>query len=148
MYIEIVRQVVEAAVSTYANSNSQTVAEVLSKIREHVEHTRTEHFNDEPSIDYNDPLCRLGYLYRHVPAQATLFDHVLSIADEVWPKSTEADQHVLRVCAAGGGPGTELLGIAKYLLHRPHKMPRKIEFTVLDNVDSLVKTRFEEVPAI
>lgn len=140
MYIEIVRQVVKAAVSSYANSNSLTESDVLLNIRKHIDHTSTEHYNDEPNIEYNNPLCRLGYLYRHVSAHATLFDHVLSIADEVWPKSTEADQQVLRVCAAGGGPGTELLGIAKHLLSRPHRMPRKIEFTVLDNVPQWAET--------
>ena len=37
-------------------------------------------------------------------------------------------------CSVGGGPGTELLGLAKYFLERPINLPRKITFTVLDNV--------------
>jgi hypothetical protein len=38
------------------------------------------------------------------------------------------------VCAVGGGPGTELLGLAKFLLRRQVGFPKKMTFTVLDNV--------------
>lgn len=140
MYIELVRQVLEEAVETFAASAGQTVPEVLRKIRENIDHTAEEHRNDEPEIDYEDPLCRLGYLYRHAIANATLFEQVLQGSGELQQKIRDADQGVLRVCAVGGGPGTELLGIAKYLLRRSQAVPRKIDFTVLDNVPHWAET--------
>ena len=140
MYVDIVREVVETAISTYADSHGQAEPRVRRNIRKEIDHTATEHYNDEPSINYDDPLCRLGYLYRHAPANATLFEHVLTTSDEVSLKELCADQRVLNVCAVGGGPGTELLGIAKCLLQRPRWMPLKIAFTVLDNVPHWAET--------
>src|SRR5690606_25196920 len=96
--------------------------------------TATEHRRDEPAIDYDDALCRLGYLYRHAPANATLFEQVLLGSGELRGKIRDAAHNVLRIFAIGGGPGTELLGLAKYLLRRQRSIPRKIRFTVLDNV--------------
>jgi hypothetical protein len=46
----------------------------------------------------------------------------------------------LRICAVGGGPGTELLGIAKHLLRDAENVPRKITFTVTDGVTPWVET--------
>ena len=140
MYIELVRQVIETDVETYADRYGLSVPEVLSRIREHIDRTSSEHRTDEPGIDYEDALCRLGYLFRHAPANATIFEHVLNTSDKLSLKQLYADPWVLNVCAVGGGPGTELLGIAKYLLRRPHLMPRKITFTVLDNVPHWAET--------
>jgi hypothetical protein len=134
MYIELVRQVLEQAVETYAARTGKTVPEVLAQIREHIDKTAREHWKDEPKINYDDPLCRLGYLYRHATANATLFEQVLLGSGEVRQKIREADKGTLRLCSVGGGPGTELLGLAKYLLRRPHALPRKIMFTVMDNI--------------
>lgn len=149
MYIELVRRVVEEAIKSYAHGNGQTIPDVLAEIREHIDKTAREHRRDEPDIDYDDPLCRLGYLYRHAPANATLFEQVLQGSDELRDKLRDADKGVLHVCSVGGGPGTELLGLAKHLLQRslfarllrrPWHLPRKIIFTVLDNVPHWAET--------
>ena len=135
MYMEIVSQVVQSGVSTYAHNNSLAEAEVLKQIQGHLNRTRSEYYSGgDPKIDYQDPLCRLGYLYRYAPAHATLFEHVLRDSDEISLRNLYADKWVLNICAVGGGPGTELLGIAKYLVPRVRWMPRKIAFTVLDKV--------------
>ena len=140
MYIEIVRRVIEADVKTFARQNGLSVSEVLATIRHHIDNTAAEHYNDEPSIAYEDPLCRLGYLFRHAPANATLFEQVLATSDKVSIRGLYADRWVLKVCAVGGGPGTELLGLAKYLSSRPRLMPSRIEFSVLDNISHWSET--------
>ena len=140
MYIMLVRQIVEEAVSTFADDNGLSESEVLRRIWEHVDHTASEHSSDEPSIDYEDPLCRLGYLYRHAAANATLFENVLTGSDDISRKFRDTNQGVLNICAVGGGPGTELLGIAKYLTRQSKDMPRKIAFTVVDNVSHWAET--------
>ncbi len=142
MYIELVRDVVSGATEAYAAASGQTVPEVLAQIREHIDRTAHEHRRDEPDIDYEDPLCRLGYLYRHATANATLFEQVLIGSGELRQKIRGAGGGRLHVCSAGGGPGTELLGLAKYLLRRQFLVgpPRKISFTVLDNVPQWAET--------
>lgn len=141
MYMELVRRVIEEAVEIYARNARQTVPAVLALIRDHIDRTAQQHFTDEPNIDYDDPLCRLGYLYRHAPAGAGLFERVLQESGEVRQKIRGANRATLDVCAVGGGPGTELLGLAKYLLGCWQRgLPRRIEFTVLDKVPHWAET--------
>ena len=133
--MEIVSQVVKAHVRRYAVKNDLTEVAVLKQIRAQLDKTSSQYYSeDDPSIDYQDPLCRLGYLHRYAPVHATLFEHVLRALDEIPMAHFCADKGVLNICAMGGGPGTELLGIAKYLDSPFRWMPPKIAFTVFDKV--------------
>jgi Putative SAM-dependent methyltransferase len=134
MYIQIVKAVLDEVVEFYATDLGLSVGEILAQIRAHIDNTAKEHRQDEPEIEYGDPLCRLGYLYRHATANATLFRRVLRDSDSLKAKVRAAKRKTLSICSVGGGPGTELLGLAKYFLEWPIDLPRKIKFTVLDNV--------------
>jgi hypothetical protein len=140
MYFEMVNALLERLVKKYARDSCTSVDDVLAKIRAQMDKTKDEHFQDEPEIDYPNPLCRLGYFYRHAPANATLFEWVLCESDRLQTKLREANQGSLEICSVGGGPGTELLGLAKYLLLRSDCLPREIRFTVLDNVPQWAET--------
>ena len=140
MYIEIIRKVVDSAIITYADSNQTTVPSIHKQIKKHIDRTTSEYRNNTPDINYEDPLCRLGYLYRHGPANANLFNTVLSESDSLTETIRHSCRRTLNVCAAGGGPGTELLGLAKYLNRRPRLMPRKVVFSVLANVSEWADT--------
>ena len=84
MYIDIIRQVVKAGVSNYAHDNDLTEEEVLTRTKGHIDRLTAAYFSDgDPRIDYENPLCRLGYLYKYAPAHATLFEHVLAASDEI-----------------------------------------------------------------
>lgn len=136
MYFEIVKQVVEQGIADYAAAYSIGRDEVLTKIRSHIDHTHEQHYELNPEISYDDPLCRLGYLYRHAGINATLFERVL-IEDQVLQTtvSNAVAAGRLSVCSLGGGPGTELLGLTKYLMQREKYALLRIDFTVLDNVN-------------
>lgn len=140
MYIEIIRRVVDSAISTYADSNDQAVSAIHKRIKNHLDRSASEYRNNTPHIHYEDPLCRLGYLYRHGAANANLFKTVVSESDSLRATLQDTSSHTLNICAAGGGPGTELLGLAKYLLRWPHLMPRKVVFSVLDNISEWAET--------
>lgn len=141
MYIELVRRVIEEAVELHVASSQESLEEVLDKIDAHIEATSHEYRRDEPEIQYDEPLCRLAYLYMHAAANATVFERVISESDDLRLKISNASQGVLNICSMGGGPGTELLGLAKYLLNRPDLIPpRKISFAVVDNVSAWADT--------
>ena len=141
MYIEIIRRVLEEAICLYGESSRKSKGEVLKEINAHIERTSSEHWKDEPQIQYDDPLCRLGYLFMHATANATLFERVIEDSDVLRLKISNASQDVLNICSMGGGPGTELLGLAKYLVKRPELTPpRKISFSVIDNVSAWADT--------
>ena len=141
MYIELVRRVIEEAVELHAANSQKPIDEVLETINDHIAATSREYRSDEPDIHYDDSLCRLGYLYMNAPVNATLFERVLIESDQLGQKIQDASQGVLNICSMGGGPGTELLGIVKNFLRRPDMVPpRKIGFTVIDNVPEWADT--------
>lgn len=140
MYIELVKKVLTLAVKSHTAATGKKAKDVLKEIREHIDATQDEHFCDDPDISYSDALCRLGYLYRHATANATLFQRVLEASPELRAKVKAANAGKLHVCAVGGGPGTELLGLAKFLMNKSKSIPRKITFTVLDRVPEWAET--------
>jgi len=98
-----------------------------------------EWFNgDRPTIAYGDPLCRFCYLYAHTAVNANIFDKFVQshrpTMDYILSKMNEDEE--LRVCAFGGGPGTELLALSK-LFARARRFEKltghgEIRFTILD----------------
>ena len=141
MYFEIVGRVIEKAVELHAASSQKSSDEVFAEINAHIEDTSREHRKDDPQIQYEEPLCRLGYLFMHATANATLFERVIQKSDDLRLKISNASQGVLNISSMGGGPGTELLGLAKYLLNGPGLIPpRRISFTVVDNVSAWADT--------
>src|SRR6476660_2388009 len=68
-----------------------------------------------PNIAYEDPLCRWAYTYAHVPVNANLFERVIEqCASSREAFRAELHEEEISVLVFGGGPGTELLGLAKY----------------------------------
>jgi hypothetical protein len=140
MYIDLIRRVLEEAIETYAAATGKSVSEVLTEIREHIDATAKEHEEDEPDIQYQKPLCRLGYLYRHAPANATLFELILRNSGELRTVIRHSASKRLNISAIGGGPGTELLGLTKFLMSQKMGYPKKIAFAVLDAVPQWAET--------
>ena len=141
MYIEIIRRVLEEAICLYGESSQKCKNKILAEVNAHIKATSSEHRKPEPQIQYDDPLCRLGYLFMHAAANATLFERGIQKSDVLRHKISNASQGVLNICSMGGGPGTELLGLAKYLRNQPNLIPpRKISFTVVDNVSAWADT--------
>ena len=99
-----------------------------------------------PTIAYGDPLCRFAYLYCHTPANANICDLFIrsdpATAAFIVERLNRAEE--LRVCAFGGGPGTELLALTKFL-RRAHGKDAitahgEVVFTLLDNVPEWVES--------
>lgn len=83
-------------------------------------------------IDYSDSVTRFGYIYRYVACHA-------NIVSELVGKSTPQlaslfDQPRVTVSCIGGGPGSEMVGIAKYL-RDSGKKPR-VKCTIYDRDQS------------
>lgn len=134
MYMELVRDVILKSIERHIKNSGLTREQVLEQIRLHILNTSEEYFKDIPDIEYHDPLCRLGYLYMNAPANATAFERVINRCPELYNRVDSPSKDTLSICALGGGPGTELLGLTKHYLQQKAVIPRKISFTVLDNI--------------
>ena len=102
MYLKIIRKILETRVLSYAQDNNLSEEQVLLEIRQKMDHTSREYWSQNPQIDYGDPLCRLGYLYRHAAANATAFERALNNSN-LLANFSDAGKQDLNVCAVGGG---------------------------------------------
>jgi hypothetical protein len=77
---------------------------------------------NRPQVNYRDPATRLAYVYAHVTANA---DYLLQILRELKQRlgGPIFDTRV-RVTCLGGGPGSDLIGLLKYL---QEKSPEELE---------------------
>lgn len=112
-------------------------------IKQHLATMSEEWFSgDTPNIVYGDPLCRFAYLFCHVGANANLCEVAIRDSPDVcdFIDSTLEKTEELRLCAFGGGPGTELLALSKFLLGRSLPGHVEISFTLLDRVTEWAET--------
>ena len=92
-------------------------AEAMGRIEHYVRENARKWREEDPEINYSDPFCRLAYLYRNVPVHAALVERSLRQFGEITAllgdhlKSGEP----LRVAVLGGGPGSELVGLVRYV---------------------------------
>jgi hypothetical protein len=78
-------------------------------------------------IDYSDPITRFAYIYKYVTSHANLVCTIIENSSEV---NKIFDQEKVNVACIGGGPGSDFLGILKYLM-KNGKTP-KIKFQLCD----------------
>jgi hypothetical protein len=133
MYFETLKSVLGQAIPNYCRRRGITRDEADRLIVQHIQNTSEQHSVLEPGINYSEPLCRLGYLYVHAGVNATLFEQTVSYSRRLSQFVCGCSGVGMSVCAVGGGPGTELLGLTKYLLLQGCS-PSDIRFTVLDSV--------------
>jgi len=82
--------------------------------------------------DYSAFPAGVGYLFMYAAGHAELVACVLEKAHSACGHPTFNKQK-LRVASIGGGPGSELLGLIKFLHeHQPDSLPEKIVYTVYD----------------
>lgn len=66
-----------------------------------------------PSLDYSDPVTRFAYIFRYVTCHANLVCSVIEQSDEL---KALFKQDKVSVTCLGGGPGSDFLGILKYVM--------------------------------
>lgn len=104
----------------------------------------SEWFKTEPAnVNYADPLCRFAYLFSHTAANANLCEIAMRESPDVCKliEARAAAAGKLKVCAFGGGPGTELLALTKHLIKtRPNGPHLQLKFDLLDRVDEWIES--------
>lgn len=87
--------------------------------------------NREP-VNYRDTSTRLAYIYTYVAAHA---DYLVQVLEKAQARLEEPlfDVESLRVTCLGGGPGSDLIGILKYLdENREREGVKKLKCYLLD----------------
>jgi hypothetical protein len=140
-YFEIVKSALDALLAGICQHKGLSPEQALDMVGSHLKTMSKEWFSgDTPNIAYGDPLCRFAYLYSHTAVNANLCEVCIrsmdAISEHILDRLNQTGE--LKVCAFGGGPGTELLALCKFLTGKfrfgklnPHG---DVNFTLLDYV--------------
>lgn len=65
-------------------------------------------------IDYANPITRFAYIYRYVTSHANIAHTIIESCSEL---TDLMDANKVNMTCVGGGPGSDLLGVLKYLIN-------------------------------
>ncbi|HEY5867762.1 MAG TPA: hypothetical protein VI542_19760 [Candidatus Tectomicrobia bacterium] len=71
------------------------------------------HLVYENNVDHSDLVSRFAYIYKYVTCHANLVSQTIAESDDL---GTLFNREKVNVTCIGGGPGSDFLGILKYLL--------------------------------
>ena len=115
--MQIVKSVLDEA---YVQIEAEDEAEKDALINARLESIRKEYAAltdlEAPEVDYSDPITRFAYIYKYTVAHA---DYIKQLIDRHDAISELLKGATPRVACIGGGPGSDLLGILKFMMrHR------------------------------
>lgn len=138
-YFKILEQVLTNAMTNYVRNTQKPEVDCIKLVEEKLVYLRSEYhtLDRQNPICYDDPMCRFAYLYTYVGAHASMTEHAFrtfpAIGDEIVGFSNRSDKY--KICALGGGPGSELLGIVNFLESKLSKTDYiRLDFKLVDYV--------------
>ena len=141
-YFDIMRDVINTSIKSIADMRGISLEEAYSEVVSYlIKNSGEWNSGRQPNINYKDPLCRIAYLYGIVPANANLLEFVFEWDHELeaYMDKIQTENGEVGICAFGGGPGTELLGLAKRIETRVrigrNKDQTSLNFLLLDQVN-------------
>src|SRR5688500_12806057 len=84
-----------------------------------------------PRIDYSTAVARLAYILKYVAAHGDYVKQVLNLLHDELGAGLSAKEN-LAVSCLGGGPGSELVGLLKYLLNQDECKTKHLTVHLLD----------------
>ena len=118
-YFKILEKVLTNMMTNYVRTTQIPEADCIEIVKEQLDYLHSEYYklDREKPICYDEPMCRFAYLFTYVCAHASMTEHAFrvfpAIGEEIVRFFTSSDKY--RICALGGGPGSELLGIVKFV---------------------------------
>lgn len=91
-------------------------------------------------VDYKDPATRFAYVFKYV---ATHSDYIVQILNQLRSEvgGTVFDMENLRLSCIGGGPGSDIIGVLRYLDERKASEPvKKVTCYLLDREQAWADT--------
>ncbi len=111
IFTEIIHPIVLKRLKEYSDQTGAPLEELYRQIKEKIGDLSNKYKTGrEDEIDYGDPLTRLAYLYTYVPGLSACLTEVLFSVKQTF-NFEEYDE--IRCLVFGGGPGTELISMAK-----------------------------------
>jgi len=120
LFFSAVNRILRRNMKAIAKSRGLTEEQVIQKAARYLGSMSEQwRAGEAPTIAYEDPICRWAYMFAHVSVQANLFQRVIAECERHSESFRQKlNEEVLSMTIFGGGPGTELLGLAKHYLTR------------------------------
>lgn len=107
---ELIKSVLDEAFDSIPGSKGDRIEEIRTRLNElSVEYS--DLLNGH-TIDYRDPVTRFAYVYRYVTSHSMMVYTLITSSPEL---SNLLEEEKITVSCIGGGPGSDLIGILKYL---------------------------------
>ena len=143
-YFKAVKGILDVAVAAIAEERGVTAERVRQGLTKHLKCFSEQYFaGKKPAERLPRPVVPAGVPVLLMAANANLCEIALreseDMSDFIVDKLKEEEE--IKVCAFGGGPGTELFALAKFLVDKRKKFPKStISFTLLDEVEEWAET--------
>ncbi|XP_072039970.1 uncharacterized protein [Amphiura filiformis] len=115
---EIERLVIKAVEELFHNVPAASDVDRALKVRQAI-HVISDTYKTKLSLDirpnWEDPAFRCAYVYLYFLKHSSLVCDILHTL--LHPMAVDNFKPFMRVCCAGGGPGSEIVGIMMYLLN-------------------------------
>lgn len=133
-FFRTVKSTLDQALEAYCDKTGIEHSVALVEARHYLRQNSQAYFDRRVRLEYEKPLCRLAYLYTYVPAHANIVDYSFRQfkALQVLIEDCLTTEETLKICSLGGGPGSELLGLLKYVERTSARGTVNIHFTLLD----------------
>ena len=127
----------------YEEGNEEYGTELDSTIKSRMTYLtnsyRDLNASDRKPVDYRDPATRFAYVFKYVAAHGDYLVQALeAIRHELGGKILEGD--TLRLSCIGGGPGSDVIGILKYLADYTDEPTEKLMCYLLDGEQAWADT--------
>jgi hypothetical protein len=133
---DVVGKVINPAILKMISETGLPRSAIVSQVSQHLETISKEYFkNRRPDIPFDDLLCRMAYLYGTMPINAHVVEVVFDTDSDLqkWFSGQVRNRKgAIKVCTLGGGPGTEILGLAKWIERQHSKTPIALSALVTD----------------
>ena len=90
-------------------------------------------------VSYRDPACRFAYVYKYVASHGDYLVQALEMLRSTLGGNIFSNE-MLRLTCVGGGPGSDIIGILKYLADQESEPIKKLTCYLLDGEQAWADT--------
>lgn len=134
--VETISHSLSTSLDTICRKKEISRERAFQKIESFIELNSEEWREEQPDIRYENEFCRLAYVYMNVPIHAYLVSRAFETFEDLWDVFSLVDEsEKVEICAMGGGPGAELVGISEFLSRKNFRYtPIITDFLLIDQV--------------
>ncbi len=137
-FFRLLAPVIDKMVEFAAGQERISINDIHNRIVAEAERNHQEWYSNRvPNLNYQNPDCRLAYLYIVAGANASTFKHVIETNEDLrnYILRVANERCQIKICALGAGPGTELLAMAKFFDEKRLGFAVSVDFQLLDKVE-------------